>query len=237
MTDGYTRRPFLLRGALVEFSERFLGPVPNVILFQYNPESMTRRLEAYTPPAFEEQRSPEEAPTAQPYHPPETFSLNLLLDASDALEEPDSHPVAVATGIADRLAALEILMYPQESETLLGSVANTLLGTSSDVSAARRNEVPIVLFVWGPGRIVPVRLTEFSVDEQYFSPLLYPIQAKVTIGLRVLTDGDIDSYDGASALVKEIAKGAYKLSRFQKKALAAANLANSVESILGLLPF
>lgn len=43
-----------------------------------------------------------------------------------------------------------------------------------------------VLFVWGPGRIFPVRVKDFQVEEQAYSPLLYPIRARVTVGLEVL---------------------------------------------------
>lgn len=242
MSDGYTRRPFLLKGALVEFSERFLGPVPNIIVFQYNPESLTRTLEPYIPLEQRERETPEagtsdSASTAQPHDPPETFNLTLLLDASDALEDPDNHPVAVATGVADRIAAIELLTYPQDAQSLVGNLLTPLFGGGIDVRAARRDEVSIVFLVFGPRLIVPVRLTSFSVNEKLFSPLLYPIQAEVTVGLKILTDAEIGSYSNVSSFVKDLAKAAYVLTKTQKKALAAANLANSVESILSLLPF
>jgi len=44
--------------------------------------------------------------------------------------------------------------------------------------------LPVVLFFWGPGRIIPVRVTALSIEEQQFSPTLYPIRAKATIGLQ-----------------------------------------------------
>jgi hypothetical protein len=52
-------------------------------------------------------------------------------------------------------------------------------------------EQPITLFVWSKTRVVPVRLTEFSVTEEAFDVQLNPIRAKVSLGLRVLTIDDL----------------------------------------------
>lgn len=252
MANGYSRSPKLLKGALVEFSERFIGPVPNIIIFQYNPETLSRTLEVWSPPAQTEegetQGTPSEASSsAQPADPPETFTLALELDAADALEEPESHPVAVISGVADRIAALEMLLYPQE-ESLLGGLLGSISGSVSvsaggtsiggsaggSVDTVPRGAVPVVMFVWGPGRIVPVRLTSFSVEEQAFSPILYPIRAKVSVGLKILTSAD---FPEPRSFSQELAVAAFEFTRKQKQVLAAANLANSVESILGMLPF
>ena len=252
MANGYTRSPKLLKGALVEFSERFIGPIPNIIIFQYNPETLSRTLNVWNPPEQREEgenpATPQEAAsTAQPADPPETFTVTLELDATDALEEPGSHPVAVVSGVADRIAALEMLLYPQE-ESLLGGLLGSLSGSVSvsaggisaggsaegSADTVPRGTVPVVMFVWGPGRIVPVRITSFTVEERAFSPILYPIRAKVSVGLKILTPADYPEPRGFS---EDLAVAAFKFTRKQKEVLAAANLANSVESILGMLPF
>ena len=249
MPNGYSRSPKLLKGALIEFSERFIGPIPNIIIFQYNPEKLSRSLNPWQPPApssdegeESEQQRPQVAgiSLAQPFDPNETFTLNLELDATDALETPESHPVAVISGVADRIAAMEMLLYPdKEGSSLLGelvdAIGDALGGGGGEDEEVPRYSVPIVLFVWGPGRIVPVRLTSFSVDEEAFSTLLYPIRAKVTMGLKILTPEDLAAYE--DSLAKEIAEFSYKFTHTQKEVLAMANLANSVESILGILPF
>src|SRR5450755_1756206 len=103
----FPRSPKLLKGALIEFSERFLGPVPNAIVFQYNPESMTRTLEVWNQGGSESSgtdtsASNDTSHTAQPFDPPESFTLALELDAADDLENPGSHPVAVISGVANR---------------------------------------------------------------------------------------------------------------------------------------
>jgi hypothetical protein len=264
---GYSQTPKLLKGALIYFGAAMLIPVPNIIIFQYNPESMTRTLNPWQPlelpkiklreneklednEAFQA-RVEKLTTLAQPYDPAETFSLVLELDATDALETPDKHPVASLTGVADRLAAIEMLMYPPGDSlagSLLGSVGVSLSVSAGGVSfgasgggaleAVARKEAPIVLFFWGPGRIVPVRIMSLSIEEQQFSPTLYPLRAKATIGVRVLATKDLVMADGnpATGAVVTIAKGCYNFTRLQKEALATANLANSVESIIGMLP-
>lgn len=251
MTDGYSRSPRLLKGALIEFSSRFLGPVPNIIIFQYNPETLSRSLNPWAPPrrsasgSESEERERESGDTesagsdgtstAQPYDPRETFTLSLDLDATDAWEAPESHPVAAVTGVADRIAALEMLLYPdKEGNDLLGAIGDLLSFTSED-DPEPRYSVPILLFVWGTGRIVPVRITSFSVEEQAFSTFLYPIRAKVSLGLKVLTPNDLK--DHPDTFSKELAITSYDYTFAQKNLLSTANLANSVESILGMLPF
>ena len=261
MANGYTRSPKLLKGALIQFSAPMLIPVPNIIVFQYNPETMTRTLTPWKPierthkyddagniTSTEDLTGQQKNALSQPYDPEETFSLVLELDAADALEHPDTHPVAVLTGVADRIAAIEMLCYPPGGSALGGllnvsvSVSigsgglNVSAGASSDI--VPRPSVPIVLFFWGPGRIVPVRITSLSIDEQQYSPMLYPLRAKATIGLKVLDEKQLldPAGDPGTGAIVSIAKACYKFTRAQKEALALANLADSVESIIGMLP-
>lgn len=260
MANGYTRSPKLLKGALIQFSAPMLIPIPNIIIFQYNPETMTRTLTPWTPlereRTYDEQGRGKAAELTdaqknqlrQPFDPSETFSLALELDAADALESPSSHPVATIAGVADRISAMEMLCYPP-GQSALGGLLNVSVsvsiggagasaGGSAAADAVPNPEVPIVLFFWGPGRIVPVRITSFSVEEQQYSPLLYPLRAKVTIGLKVLDAQHLQNIAGdtAQTAIVEVAKACYTFTRAQKEALALANLANSVESIIGMLP-
>jgi len=260
MANGFTRSPKLLKGALIQFKAPMLIPIPNIIVFQYNPEKMTRTLTPWTP--LTRQRTYDEQGAAtltdltdaqtnqlrQPFDPTETFNLTLELDAADALEEPSSHPIATIAGVADRISAMEMLCYPP-GPGAIGGLLNVsvnvsiggggpLLSVGSAADVVPRRDVPIVLFFWGPGRIVPVRITTFSVEEQQYSPLLYPIRAKVTIGLKVLDENHLLNIAGdtSQSAIVEIAKACYKFTQAQKEALATANLANSVESIIGMLP-
>lgn len=249
MATGYSRSPFLLKGALVELTAPLLVPLPNVILFQYNPENVSRQLTPYRPPERGAATTAATDETAQvvlernvrvqPFDPQETISLTLILDASDALEAPDSHPVASVVGVADRLAALERLVYPiGGGGGLLSVEVNVSLGSGSEALSAEelatveRRMTPVTLFVWGPGRIVPVRIKEFSVTEKLFNPLLYPVRAEIQIGMQVLTEADFEGDDTLSA---DLARFAYKLTRTQQDLLALSNGLNTLETI-GVLP-
>jgi len=238
LTTGYSRSPKLLKGALIELSQRFISYTPNVIVFQYNPETMTRTLEVWKQGGDESSADNKTSHTAQPFDPPESFTLTLELDAADDLENPAAHPVAFVSGVAARISAMEMLLYPQ-SDSKLGGLLGSVIGSLGIGGGASkpvpRGTVPVVLFAWGPGRIVPVRLTSFSVKELAYSPLLYPILAEVTLGLTILTPKDFPNCN--RKLSEDLAITAFKHTLKQKEVLAAANVANSFESILSMLPF
>jgi len=59
---------------------------------------------------------------------------------------------------------------------------------------------PFLLFVWSANRIVPVRLTDYSVTEEAFDPALNPIRAKVSLSMRVLTTDDLNLGDKSASL-------------------------------------
>jgi hypothetical protein len=95
------------------------------------------------------------------------------------------------------------------------------------------SQVPVVLFVWGPGRIVPVRVTALSVTEKMYDAFLNPIHAEAQITLKVLTPDELEFVTGP---LKDIAKIAYQYDQGLRQALAVANLGEAVESIIGMLP-
>src|SRR5687767_7355133 len=97
--------PRMLRGAIVAIS--LPNPLPRVIAFQYNPETLTRTLEAQM--AGEENSDRSEALRLKGA-PVETIKLDVELDASDQLEADD--PVAKDSGIYPQLSSLEMLIYP-----------------------------------------------------------------------------------------------------------------------------
>jgi hypothetical protein len=119
--------------------------------------------------------------------------------------------------------------------SLGGGGAGASVGASVAAQAEQvpKSKAPTILFIWGPGRIVPVRVTSFAVEEQLTNPMLYPLRAKVSLGLQVLTDADFGSDPDT---IEKLAIAAYKFTMTQKRVLALANTANGVESILGLLP-
>ena len=86
--------------------------------------------------------------------------------------------------------------------------------------------------------VVPVRLVSYSVEEQLFSTRLYPIRAKVSVSMQVLTDQAFPARgeNAQSSLAAEIARAAYHYTSTQRKALAVLNGGNTLHAILGLLP-
>ena len=232
---GLRRSPKFEKGALVQMVKGLTGVVPNVIPFQYNPEKLSHTLTTWNPFEVDQTQRGAQAPTVQPFDPKESFNLTLEIDATNDLE--DDNPVAKEVGVADRLAALKKLTLPTEG--LIGDLvssavasARALVGKAS--KHAVRPTVPVVLFVWGPGRILPVRVTSFSVEETLFSPALYPIQATVTLGLEVLTP---DVFKCQRDITADIAIAAYNLTKLQEDTLAAVHIANNRDAIRGLLPF
>lgn len=227
---GLKRSPKFQKGALVQLVKDLVGVVPNVIPFQYNPEKLSHTLTPWNPFEVDQTQRGAQAPMVQPFDPKESFNLTLEVDATDNLE--DKNPVAERVGVADRLAALKKLTLPTEG--LIGDLAasaRALVGKASE--HAFRPTVPVVLFVWGTGRILPVRVTSFSVEETLFSPALYPIQATVTLGLEVLTP---DVFKCHRDITTDIAIAAYNLTKLQQDALAVAHVASNVDAIRGLLP-
>jgi hypothetical protein len=240
--------PKILKGAFVRLDDTGIGVFPQIIVFQYNPESLTRKLKPYEKPADKEGVQQDATAQAAPYDPEEEMDVVIAFDAMDDLEEPATHPQTVVAGVADRIAAVEMLMYPSTTTSLLasavGAIAGALggaLGIGGGAAPVPTNpQVPVVLFAWGPGRIVPVKITTFTVEEQAFNSALYPIRAKVTVGVKVLTDAYFTSLATDSkplTAAQSIAVSAYRAATTQKKVLAAASVASSVESLLATLPF
>jgi hypothetical protein len=238
-----------IKGALIEFMPTFLVPLPNVISFQYNPETMSHtwtQAEASSSGGKEQGAS---NPLAVSGLPGESFSFTLMMDARDSIADGSVITAGIATGsgVYSRLAALEMLLYPTgafDSNQLVGSVSvsasvdvgsgGITAGASASpkvVSQIPQSQVPTVLFVWGPGRIVPVRVTSLTITEKLYDKFLNPIQAEAQIGLRVLTKGE-----SVSGPLGELAKVSYKYTQRLRQALAVANLANATESIIGMLP-
>lgn len=172
--------PRLLRGGLV-LVDPVSGAVERVVALQYNPESLTRSLASKATGGQEGDRSEALRITGPPV---ETFTVEAEIDATDALEKGDADTAEV--GIHRQLAVLETLIYPRAS-ALASNHALAAAGTLEIVPM----ETPLVLFVWGETRVLPVRLTSFSVTEEAYDPNLNPIRAKVSLGMRVLSVDDL----------------------------------------------
>jgi hypothetical protein len=203
-----------LKGAFINIGAGLLGFLPNVVVFQFNPDRVTRTpTRAQPPPASD--GSGARNPSHQPGLPPETVSFTLKVDATDQLA--NSNPIAATSGILPTLSALELLMVPKGSLTL----DLFALGGGGKPHRHPPESLPTVLFFWGPFRILPVAITSLSITETEYDVKLTPIRAEVSVSLQVLTPDRLANQD--------FAKGAYAYSQGVKEVMAALNLANAVE--------
>jgi hypothetical protein len=127
--------------------------------------------------------------------PVETFKLEAEIDATDQLECPTNNKDAVEVGIFPQLAVLESLITPASDQIM--AMESFLQAGAVEIAAA---EAPLTVFVWSSQRIVPVRVTEFSITEEAFDINLNPIRAKVSLGLRVLSVNDFSIADRGTSL-------------------------------------
>lgn len=229
---GNPLTPPVVRGALIQLVEDFGTVIPNIVPFQYNPATMKRGVKPWNPFEVDQTDRGAAAPNVQPYDPEETYTLTLEFDATDDLE--DGSPLAVATGVASRIAALQKLV--QRSANLFGDLiasAQALAKGGIDAQTIRPT-VPVSLLAMGPGLILPVRITSMSIDIKEFTPNLYPHMAEVVLELRVLTP---EVFKCKTTTATELAIAAYEFTRLQENVLAIANVANALSSGRSMLPF
>jgi hypothetical protein len=208
--SSFPGSPRLLKGALVGVDP--LNPLMSVVVFQYNPDTMTRKLDARS--------VSQEGDRGEAFRltgaPKETITLSIEIDAADQLAE--GEPLAVALGIYPTLAALETMLYPK-SVTVIANEILSAIGTIEVIPA----EGPMILFVWGPARVLPVRITSFSITEEAFDQMLNPIRAKVDLSLGVLSYNDLSVLSPGYAL--------FLTHHIMKEVIAMSNVINSAENI------
>jgi hypothetical protein len=215
MSNGFAGSPRLLRGGIVVVDPAS-GAIRRVIALQYNPDSISRTLQVQG--AGEAGARSEALRLKGPAV--ETFKLEAEMDAVDQLEFPEKNKNTVRYGLLPQIAALETLLYPSVSSL----VSNNNLAASGRLEIVS-TEAPLTLFVWSPERVVPVRITEFSVTEEAFDPTLNPIRAKVSMGMRVLSVDDVNSSDRAAHLFLGYLKRKEQLSsKAVRGALAALGI-------------
>lgn len=249
MGDGFTNKPKILRGAFVEYGLS-LPPMILPFQFNPEQLSRSRNLDyageeysAVQQPVVGEteesrerrvrQRQSSLRETHQSHDDlldvrdaqqvtvqEESINFELRLDAADDLNE--GNTVAGYAGIAPRLATLELMATPKEDSVLgaaLESAVSDLLSGSGFSFSARRKP-PMVLFIWGPSRVLPVNINSINVTETEFNTLLSPVRATVSVSLTVI--------EGPNAL--------YKYSTAAKEALSLLNIGNLTEITEVIIP-
>jgi hypothetical protein len=202
----FPNSPRLLKGGIVLLHPE-TSAVQRIISLQYNPDTLTRSLQIQGVSA--EGGGSDRSEILRLKGPPvETIKLDAEIDATDQLEFPDQNPSAVEAGVQPQLAALEAIVYPT-SEQLQSNNALAKSGTLEIIPM----QSSLTLFIWSKNRIIPVRLTDFSITEEAFDPSLNPIRAKVSLGMRVLSVNDVGFDAKAGSL--------YMIYQQQKERLAS----------------
>lgn len=191
--NGTPLAPSVFRGAIV--SAEPMRPASSVVVFQYNPDEITRTFEPRSVGG-----DAGSGPLRLSGPPAESLQFSVELDASDQLESGD--PTTVALGVRPALATIELLMYPP-MPTVIANLALAAAGVVEILPAA----APLTLLVLGPARVLPVRLTTCTITEQAFDPALNPIRAKVDLGMKVVSyhEAGAASAAGTLALANHVA--------------------------------
>ncbi|MBW0001707.1 MAG: hypothetical protein JO015_21635 [Verrucomicrobia bacterium] len=220
MTSGSPISPRLVKGGIVTMDPD-TAAVQSVIALQYNPDSLSRTLQIQAVQGGQGGVRVDALRLRGPAT--ETIKIEAELDATDQLEFPNQNPTIAQYGLHPQLARLEMLVNPTV-ETLLADDAMANAGTLEIIPL----EQPLTLFVWSKSRVVPVRLTDFTITEEAFDPNLNPIRAKVSLGLRVLNVDDLGfSHPGGRMFMTY-------LSNKEQLASQAPNVAISVLGLGGL---
>lgn len=226
--SGFSNKPRILRGAFVEYG---LSLPPLFVTFQFNPEKLTRnRSLYYSAPSselffsgnlrdFHKWKDLSEVKDKQVVEvQEESISFQIRLDASDKLDEGDT--ITEQFGISPQLSTLELMVHPKE-EGLLGLTLGLLLGSSEEgFSFTRSPSPPLVLFIWGRKRVLPVNINNLNITEILYSPDLNPVQATVDVSLTV-----IEGFNSP-----------YMYSKAMKEAMSVLNLANITDIANVVIP-
>ncbi|GAC1424601.1 MAG: hypothetical protein NVSMB5_18690 [Candidatus Velthaea sp.] len=179
--SAFPGSPRLIKGGIV-LLDPSTGAVRRVIVLQYNPDTLSRTLQVQ---GIGDSATRSEALRLKGA-PIETLKVEAEIDATDQLEFSAANGTATTVGLFPQLAAIETLIYPTSSELL----SNNALASAGTLEIAAM-ETALTVFVWSKTRVLPVRLTDFSITEEAFDATLNPIRAKVSLGMRVLSVDDI----------------------------------------------
>jgi hypothetical protein len=213
--SGFTGSPRLVHGGIVVADPVSLA-VRRVIGLQYNPDTVTRTLQIQGATSGGE-RSEALRLTGPAI---ETIKFDAELDATDALETATAGSLAVELGLHPQIALLESLLSPSVSD--LVSSNTQAAGGAIEIAPAQS---PLTIFVWSAQRIMPVRITDFSVVEDGFDANLNPLRARISLGLRVLSVDDLGfAHPG----------GTMFLAHLQRKEANAERAAGGDVAVLGI---
>ena len=236
----------VLKGALVEFMPTFL---PDPAAERDRLPVQPRDDDAHLDPARAGPPPPGPStsnPLAVKGMPGEAFSFTIAMDANDEIADGSAPTAALAAGERDLQparragdAALPDRRGPDRAARcgVGGCPVRPLRDqTSGTTRTVPQSVMPVTLFIWGAGRIVPVRVTGLTITEKLYDATLNPTHAEAQLSLRVLTPAELRSAKKDKDVLGNLATIAYDYTLGLRQALAVANLANAAESVIGMLP-
>jgi len=152
--------------------------VADVVMFQYNPESIRRSLKPQI--SSEDAEHTKEARFTDA--PRQTITFTAYFDAADALAA--GNATAKTSGIGPQLALLESLVYPTRKQ-----IEDRDSDRDSGVMEVVPLTAPSTMLVWGSNRALPVRIASLEITEDAFDANLNPIRASAAISVEVQTYG------------------------------------------------
>ena len=158
--SGFTNTPRLIKSGLV-LMDPDTTVVQSVIALQYNPDSLDPTLQIQATPGGQDGVRVDALRLRGPAI--ETIKLEAELDATDQLEFPSQYPVIASTACSRNWRSSKC-WSTRPSRRLLADDAMASAGTLEIIPL----EQPLTLFVWSKSRVVPVRLTDFSITEEAF---------------------------------------------------------------------
>lgn len=209
----FPRSPRVRKGAIISVDP--WNPLAGVVVFQYNPETLSRTLTAQ----MSEQGGARSEVQRLKGPPQEEISLTVEIDATDQLER--GKRSAVRMGIYPQLSALEMILYPKSAKV----IANAVLAAFGTLEVVPP-EAPLTLFVWGTKRVVPVRLNSFTIEEEAYDVNLNPIRAKVSLTMRVLTYNDLP--------ITNIGSSLFLAHQVAKETMAMIGSVGAVGDVIGI---
>ena len=227
MQDGFSNKPKILRGAFVEYG---LSIPPLFVAFQFNPEQLTRnRSLSFRAESSGGSATATAGASMRPYHQrefpdqddliairdgqqvtiqEEAISFDIRLDATEKLGDGDV--ITQQFGLGPVLSTLELMVHPK-SDSLLGAVVDAIFSVGEEgYSFTRSERPPMILFIWGHKRVLPVNIESLNITETEFNTNLDPIRATAAVSLTVIEGKNIP----------------YGYTKVAKEVMSVLNLAN-----------
>lgn len=176
------------QGVLVEYA---LSHKPLILHFEFNPSSITRTrtvtIKTGGAPgtkggySFSDESETQRASQGVSMEA-ESFSLRILLDATDRMNSGDT--IASREGVQPEIDVIRTMLEPR-SQGGEGAITLAKLGQGNQRAFSRDTFASVLLFQWGK-QLLPVFMTQAQIEMKAFLPNLFPYRAETTLTLQII---------------------------------------------------